>query len=182
MLPLRRSSPIWLLRYRLLICANKNSSNFGGVISYFKEARVPIHDILPPAVYLALPTTMIPRDQWLTRYRDHVFRLFAQVLPWPERRVSRTSLAELTLKFFFRHLSEPNDHPFPTPPISSRTSLIGNQKPYLVTSVLISATNCHEPSNAFQTKIFPILFKSTDRFEHLLTMEQLFEHRHCQTL
>ena len=69
--------------------------------------REDVNDLLAPSQYAAMPTTRVPRDQWIPGYRCRVPRSTVQLSPWSSRPVSYTSVAELEVYFVIKHFTKP---------------------------------------------------------------------------
>ena len=88
------------------------SSDFECSISISSDAKDSVNTLLTPAKYAALPGTKIPRDQWISGYRDQAPRSYNQFSPWSARRITLTSVAEIELGLSYRHFLVPKDYPF----------------------------------------------------------------------
>ena len=77
------------------------------------DDREDVNYLLDPSQYAALPTSRVPRDEWIPGYSCRVSRSTAQVSPRSSRRVSYTSIAELEVDFMIKHFAKLKSSRFP---------------------------------------------------------------------
>ena len=157
------------------------SSDSDGKIIVSSDIRKDINQLLTPAQYADLTDLQKSRDVWIPGYRERKPRSSTQVAPWSARRVSLTSVAELGVEFFYRHLSRPRGYIF-TPQANPKSLLDSAWIPRLITPAQVTAIYDQKPWNVTRRPIAPISFPLTGWFNELADIYLEYEDRHRQAL
>ena len=160
----------------------ESDSDSDGAISVTSEIRRSRNSLLSPEDFSCLPPTVEPRINWIPGYRSRVPKLSREVSPWSSRRVSWTSVAELDVKFFLRHLSKPRDFIFPTQDGPIRAPSDSDWSLDLITFTQISNLYKQEPWKILGKSVDPVSFIPQGWFGDLLRIYRDFETRDLQAI